>query len=1042
MKNNQNLNSLSIICFTIFFLFNSLICKSQTADPGISGPYSVLYQDYDLGDLAYSPPTFPSSVEVIGRVFYPSDLTAGPFPVLIFLHGRHSTCYNPSTNGTSSSWPCTSSYDILPSYQGYDYLAEFMAGHGYIVISISANAINATDNDVSDFGMRARGELVQHHLNLWQTYNSVGGSPFGTQFVGKLDLDRVGTMGHSRGGEGVVEHALLNNEQGNPYGIKAVLTLAPVDFGRKVLNGIPLMNIAPYCDGDVSNLQGIHYFDDARYNDANDEAPKHSVLILGANHNFFNTIWTPGQFPAGASDDWGYEDMFQNDSHCGTNSSSNQRLSSAQQRAALITYLSAFFRVYVGNETQFLPILQTEDIDPPVSSGLDASEVFVSFHPAKSKRLEINRLDNQTCEILNSLTDDVGFSGLTNYSICSGYCLDEGTAQEPHGSSSLSLSQLQIGWNSSADEYTNDIPEAFRNFTQFNSLQFRLAVNFISYTGASPLNFTVQLIDSYGFVANQQISEHSNALYSPPGTLNNTLPKLLHNTISIPVSSFEGIDLSSVEQIKFLFNQSVSGSIMVSDIILNSENDLIFPPLANFSSNVNETCTGEVNFTDQSGFNPTSWFWDFGDGTTSTMQNPYHFYPENGTYTVKLSVENSIGNDSIIKTSYISVNKPEMPFCEGDTICGEGEVNLVANSSSAGLLYWFNELGSTSSIATGSSYSTVINETTSFFVEELVESPLLSVGPVDNSFGSGGNFNSNDLRGIFFDAYDFFTLETVKVYSNSAGTRTIEVLSGDGGSVIHTANVYVGAGEQVVSLGFNIEPYSGYYLKVSGSLIDFFRINDGSPDYPYTIPGLVSLTGSNVDGQEQDFYYYFFDWKVKGQDCISERAEVIANVYPLPEIIVSEDVEIYFGETTVLSATGGESYQWWPSEGLNSTIVSSPEASPDTTTQYWVLVTNEFGCSDTAEITVSVLPLSISENMAFSDFQVFPNPGSGIVQIENLLSFSRVEIFSSTGELLSIYEFNYGQNKIVLDLSNKPKGLYLLRFISGTSSATAKYLLE
>ena len=104
--------------------------------------------------------------------------------------------------------------------------------------------------------MQARGELLQHHLDLWNDWNTVGGDPFGTMFVGKLDMDHIGTLGHSRGGEGVIFHALYNRSLGSPYGIDAVLTLAPVDFNRQTLTGIPLLNVAPYCDGDVSDLQG------------------------------------------------------------------------------------------------------------------------------------------------------------------------------------------------------------------------------------------------------------------------------------------------------------------------------------------------------------------------------------------------------------------------------------------------------------------------------------------------------------------------------------------------------------------------------------------------------------------------------------------------------------------------------------------------------------------------------------------------------------------------------------------------------------------
>jgi hypothetical protein len=248
-----------------------------------------------------------------------------------------------------------------------------MASHGYIVISISANAINAADAALSDRGMNARGQLVQKHLDIWKGYTTTGGVPFGTKFVGKLDMARVGTMGHSRGGEGVVYNALLNRSLGSPYGIKAVLTLAPVDFYRKKLNGIPLLNIAPYCDGDVSDLQGVHFYDDVRYNDIADTAPKYNLLMMGANHNFFNTVWTPGSYIAGTSDDW----FSTTDPFCSANRTGNGRLDTIKQKAAFNAYAAAFFRMHVGGDTSFAPILEVDDIYPPASSKLDTTQVYL-----------------------------------------------------------------------------------------------------------------------------------------------------------------------------------------------------------------------------------------------------------------------------------------------------------------------------------------------------------------------------------------------------------------------------------------------------------------------------------------------------------------------------------------------------------------------------------------------------------------------------------------------------------------------------------------
>ena len=66
----------------------------------------------------------------------------------MLLHGRHSTCHQGSQAG--GGWPCAAGWETIPSFQGYDYLAENLASWGYIVVSVSANGINARDSSSSD----------------------------------------------------------------------------------------------------------------------------------------------------------------------------------------------------------------------------------------------------------------------------------------------------------------------------------------------------------------------------------------------------------------------------------------------------------------------------------------------------------------------------------------------------------------------------------------------------------------------------------------------------------------------------------------------------------------------------------------------------------------------------------------------------------------------------------------------------------------------------------------------------------------------------
>jgi PKD repeat protein len=81
------------------------------------------------------------------------------------------------------------------------------------------------------------------------------------------------------------------------------------------------------------------------------------------------------------------------------------------------------------------------------------------------------------------------------------------------------------------------------------------------------------------------------------------------------------------------------------------------PPVARFStSKTFGPAPLTVDFTDTSINGPTSWIWDFGDGTRATEQNPSHTYGSAGNFTVTLSIENGFGKDSGIRT--IMVDPP------------------------------------------------------------------------------------------------------------------------------------------------------------------------------------------------------------------------------------------------------------------------------------------------------------------------------------------------------------------------------------------------
>ncbi|MDX8339541.1 PKD domain-containing protein [Draconibacterium sp. IB214405] len=186
-------------------------------------------------------------------------------------------------------------------------------------------------------------------------------------------------------------------------------------------------------------------------------------------------------------------------------------------------------------------------------------------------------------------------------------------------------------------------------------------------------------------------------------------------------------------------------------IIINTLN-----PVAAFTANTTTINQGdEVYFSDQSGNSPTSWKWEFGDGETSTIQNPSHTYITTGIYTVKLVVSNGFGIDSLMKQNYITVNSflPIADFTVNKTVIDEGEEVVFSDLSTNSPLSWKWEFGDgeTSTIqnpshiySTAGIYSVKLTATNNFgsdsnvkydFIEVLSNTtPILSVSPTSLDF--------------------------------------------------------------------------------------------------------------------------------------------------------------------------------------------------------------------------------------------------------------------------------------------------------------------
>ena len=522
-------------------------------DPARGGPYTVARAVYDLGDEAFRPTDLRGKVELTADVHYPKGLPDGPYPLVLFLHGNHSACYRRDSSGYE--WPCPDGWKPLPNYEGYDYIARRLAAYGFVVVSVSGNGVNVLGNRVSDTGMRQRGELLERHLDLWRRWSSTDAGPFGSRFVGQVDLSRIGTMGHSRGGEGVVWQVLVDRERENPYGIDAVLPLAPVDFTRATINRVPLAVVLPYCDGDVSDLQGVHFFDDARYELPGDLSPKHTVTVMGANHNFFNTVWSPSSGYPGSFDDG--------------NSGCPDRLSEMEQRSVGATYIVGFFRRYLADDRTIDPMWTGAARPRSVSPARTLVSYLAPDRP--SRRLDLDRFTDETSILRNTLGGEITRAGMSRYLWCADTFSDR-CVPNPFAYADVhlpALGQGVLGWDDPDAVVRFALPPSYRNVRRFDAFQFRAAVN-LGYPvnqGIPLQDLDVVLVDGDGDRAAVAASDVGNqALAYPAGNE----AHFILNQVRFPLDDFQGVDLRDVRAVHLRFDRTEAGVIDVADAAFSS----------------------------------------------------------------------------------------------------------------------------------------------------------------------------------------------------------------------------------------------------------------------------------------------------------------------------------------------------------------------------------------------------------------------------------------------------------------------------------------
>jgi hypothetical protein len=182
-----------------------------------------------------------------------------------------------------------------------------------------------------------------------------------------------------------------------------------------------------------------------------------------------------------------------------------------------------------------------------------------------------------------------------------------------------------------------------------------------------------------------------------------------------------------------------------------------------------------------------------------------------------------------------------------------------------------------------------------------------------------------------------------------------------------------------------------------------------------------------------------------GTGC-SSMVTYTLHVNPTPTVTaVAATPTICALNTTQITASGATSYQWSPGTHLNSTTSATVTGTFNTAGTYTYNVTGTANsCSSVASVTITVLPCTGIAEISNGVAALYPNPSKGnfTVAFANLSSSNKVTITDMIGNQVHQQSVTAGTEKANIDMSNMPKGMYLVTVSNNSGSVIQKMIIE
>jgi gliding motility-associated-like protein len=414
-------------------------------------------------------------------------------------------------------------------------------------------------------------------------------------------------------------------------------------------------------------------------------------------------------------------------------------------------------------------------------------------------------------------------------------------------------------------------------------------------------------------------------------------------------------------------------------------------PNISFNATPQQVCVGDAIQLNNNSDSDLAWAWNFGDGTSSSQSDPSKRYTIPGTYNLTLTgtkiYPQGFGcSDS--HTVNIIVNGPDGELryksgfvCFGDIL----QLETLSNNTDSYTYY----LGNGDSIVTSNNTVNYKYPNPGYYIPSV----LLRAGNCTKLLKGIDTVKIDQIK-VDFKITTLYACGATTVNLNDQtdayfGIQKREWDFGDGTSsnLANPTKVYTNSGNYTVRL--RIFGNSGCVSEkdtVINIIVKNYPVADILGDNIACTNNPILFTAASQNTNEPVEHNWRFG---NGKFGVGNTASTIYNntgIYTVtlisrtsfgcadtafkqitvrqsPTVRASADVRICLGQSTQLQASGADTYQWSPIEGISCSDCFNPTASPITTTQFVVKGTNAIGCSSTDSVTVQVVqPLKISVN--------------------------------------------------------------------------------